>query len=82
VEKPEQERWTHGNQEETTLWKVIFMTLNIKHFYLQIMVVFWVVAPCSLVEFTNVSETPYDGGSMDLCNIGKLILEYTVLQPI
>jgi hypothetical protein len=36
--------------------------------------VFWVVAPCSLVE-------PDDGGSKDLWNVGKLLPDYTVLQP-
>jgi hypothetical protein len=33
--------------------------------------VFWVVAPCSAI----------DGGSKDLWNVGKLLPDYTVLQP-
>jgi hypothetical protein len=38
------------------------------------MAVFWVVAPCSL-------NRPDDGGSKDLGNVGKLLPDYTVLQP-
>jgi hypothetical protein len=39
--------------------------------------VFWVVVPCSLVEVYR----PVDGGSKDLWNVGKLLPDYTVLQP-
>jgi hypothetical protein len=54
------------------------------------MAVFWVVAPCSLVKFTEVSEVlaasifraiSDDGGSKDLSNDGKLLPDYTALQP-
>jgi hypothetical protein len=38
------------------------------------MVVFWVVAPCSLVR-------PDDGGSKDIRNVGKLLPDHTALQP-
>jgi hypothetical protein len=40
---------------------------------------FWVVAPCSLVEFY---QRPDDGGSKDLWNAGKLLPDYKTLQPI
>jgi hypothetical protein len=39
------------------------------------MAVFWVVAPCSLVD------RPDDGGSKDLWNVDKLLPDYTALQP-
>jgi hypothetical protein len=42
------------------------------------MAVFWVVAPCSLVE---VYRFHHDGGSKDLWNVGKLLPDYTALQP-
>jgi hypothetical protein len=35
--------------------------------------VFWVVAPCD--------HRPDVGGSKDHCNVGKLLPDYTVLQP-
>jgi hypothetical protein len=54
------------------------------------MAVFWVVAPCSLVEvyqrfrgpccLHRLTHRPDDGGSKDL-NVGKLLPDYTVLQP-
>jgi hypothetical protein len=37
------------------------------------MVVFWVVAPCS--------QGDDNGGSKDLWNFGKLLPDYTALQP-
>jgi hypothetical protein len=50
--------------------------------------VFWVAAPCSLVEvyaasIIRASSThhPDDGGSKDLWNVGKLLPDYTELQP-
>jgi hypothetical protein len=43
--------------------------------------VFWVVAPCSLVEVSSMSHRPDDGGSKDPWNVGKLLPDYTVLQP-
>jgi hypothetical protein len=54
--------------------------------------VFWVVAPCSLVEVYQRSrgpcclhhqrdDRPDDGGSKDLWNVGKLLPDYMVLQP-
>jgi hypothetical protein len=45
------------------------------------MAVFWVVAPCSLVEVYHGNH-PYDGGSKYLWNVGKLLPDYMVLQPI
>jgi hypothetical protein len=41
------------------------------------MAVFWIVAPCSLVG----DHRPDDGGSKHLWNVGKLLSDYTVLQP-
>jgi hypothetical protein len=51
--------------------------------------VFWVVAPCSLVEVYQrfrgpcclQPHRPDDGGSKDLWNVGKLLPDYTALQP-
>jgi hypothetical protein len=44
------------------------------------MAVFWVVAPCSLVEvyqrFRGETHRPDDGGSKDLWNFGKLLPDY------
>jgi hypothetical protein len=37
------------------------------------MAVFWVVAPCS--------HRPDVGSCKDLCNVGKLLPDYTALQP-
>jgi hypothetical protein len=55
------------------------------------MAVFWVVAPCSLVEVcqrfrgpiprAQLTHRPDDGGSKDLWNVGKLLPDYTALQP-
>jgi hypothetical protein len=56
------------------------------------MAVFWVVAPCSLVEdyqrfrgpcclHHQGDEGPDDGGSKVLWNDGKLLPDYTALQP-
>jgi hypothetical protein len=49
------------------------------------MTVFWVVAPCSLVEvyrrFTGASDRPDDGGSKHLWNVDKLLPDYTTQQP-
>jgi hypothetical protein len=57
------------------------------------MAVFWVVAPCSLVEVYQRFGGPCclhhqgdthrldGGGSKDLRNVGKLLPDYTVLQP-
>jgi hypothetical protein len=53
------------------------------------MAVFWVVAPCCLVVFLQrfigpcclAMSRPDEGGSKDLCNFGKLVPDYTVLQP-
>jgi hypothetical protein len=28
-----------------------------------------------------ITHSPDDGGSKDLCNVGKLLLDYTALQP-
>jgi hypothetical protein len=41
------------------------------------MAVFWVIAPCSLVELPH---RPDGGGSKDLWNVGKLLLDYTAQQ--
>jgi hypothetical protein len=41
------------------------------------MAVFWVVAQCSLLE---ISQRP-SGGSKDLLNVGKIIPDYTALEP-
>jgi hypothetical protein len=49
--------------------------------------VFWVVAPCSLVEINQRFRGPCclvrpdDGDSKDLWNVGKFLPDYTVLQP-
>jgi hypothetical protein len=53
--------------------------------------VFWVVAPCSVVGFTDVSEELYslhhqgddrgDEGSKLLGNVGQYIPDYTMLRP-
>jgi hypothetical protein len=40
------------------------------------MAVFWVVVPCSLV-----GDRPDTGGSKYLWNVGKLLPDYTALQP-
>jgi hypothetical protein len=50
------------------------------------MAVFQVVAPCSLVEvyasiIRAMSHRPDDGGGKDLWNVGKLLPDYTALQP-
>jgi hypothetical protein len=48
------------------------------------MTVFWDVAPSSLVEVCrrfSGSYRPDDGGSKHHCNVGKLLPDYTVLQP-
>jgi hypothetical protein len=55
------------------------------------MAVFRDVAPCSLVEVYQCFRDPCclhhqgdesdDGGSKDLWNVGKLLLDYTALQP-
>jgi hypothetical protein len=53
------------------------------------MAVFWVVAPCNLVEvyqrFRSLlppsSRRPDDEGSKDLLNVGKLLPDYTAPQP-
>jgi hypothetical protein len=55
------------------------------------MSVFWVVAPCSLVEvyqrfggpasIIRAMSRPDDGGSKDLRNVGKLLPDYTAQQP-
>jgi hypothetical protein len=49
------------------------------------MAVFWVVAPCSLVEVYQrfrgpccLHHRPDDGDSKDLWNVGKLLPDYTV----
>jgi hypothetical protein len=47
------------------------------------MAVFWVVAPCSLVEIYHSfrgDDRLDDGGSKDLWNVGKFLPDYTVLQ--
>jgi hypothetical protein len=46
------------------------------------MAVFWVVAPCSLVEVYRRfrGDRPDDGGSKYLLNVGKLLPDYTALQ--
>jgi hypothetical protein len=53
------------------------------------MAVFWIVAPCSLVEVYQRFRGPCclhhqgsdDRGSKDIWNVGKLLPDYTVLQP-
>jgi hypothetical protein len=49
------------------------------------MAVFWVVALFSLVEVYHrcrgTCDRPDDGGSKHLWNVGKLLPDYTVLQP-
>jgi hypothetical protein len=54
------------------------------------MTVFWVVAPCSLIEVYQRfrgpcclrHQGPDDGSSKYLCrNVGKLLPDYTALQP-
>jgi hypothetical protein len=55
---------------------------------LPVMAVFWVVALCSLVEVYQRFRGPFclhhrpdDGGSKNLWNVGKLLQDYTALQP-
>jgi hypothetical protein len=47
------------------------------------MAVSWLVAPCSLVEVYQRfrDDRPDYGGSKYLWNVGKLLLDYTALQP-
>jgi hypothetical protein len=49
------------------------------------MAVFWVVAPCIFVEFFQRFSGPWylirAIASKDLCNNGKLLPDYTALQP-
>jgi hypothetical protein len=47
------------------------------------MAVFGVVAPCGLVEVYRRYQPhrPDDGGSKDLRNVGKLLTDYTAIQP-
>jgi hypothetical protein len=46
------------------------------------MVVFRVVAPCSLVEVYQRFIGPVDdGGSKDLGKVGRFLPDYTALQP-
>jgi hypothetical protein len=52
------------------------------------MAVFWVLAPCSLVEIYQRLRGPWcphhgpdDGGIKDLWDVGKLLPDYTALQP-
>jgi hypothetical protein len=44
--------------------------------------IFWIVAPCSLVVVTDVSEVerPDDGGSRHFRNVGKLVPDCTAQQ--
>jgi hypothetical protein len=54
-----------------------------------LMAVFWVVAPCSLIEVYQRFRRPYcppssgrlPSASKDLWNVGKLLPDYTALQP-
>jgi hypothetical protein len=48
------------------------------------MAVFWVVAPCCLIEVTDFSGVLYlynDGGDTKLWNVGKLFPDNAALQP-
>jgi hypothetical protein len=45
------------------------------------MAVFWLVTPCSLVEFYDQCNCPDDGSSKYPRNIDKLLPDYNVLQP-
>jgi hypothetical protein len=58
----------------------------------QLMAIFWVEAPCSLVDVYQRfrdpcylhhpgDKYPDDGGSKALWNVGKLLPDYTALQP-
>jgi hypothetical protein len=52
--------------------------------YVLKMAVFWVVAPCSLVEVYHFRGTcclHHQGGSKYIWNIAKLLPDYTALQP-
>jgi hypothetical protein len=61
---------------------------HIKNPHIMKMAVFWVFAPCSLVEVYRsfrgaccLHQQGDDGGSKDLRNVGKLLPDYTALQP-
>jgi hypothetical protein len=62
-------------------WQYSFNRISLE------MAVFWVVAPCSLVEIYQrdelwaMSHRPDDGGSKVLWNAGKFLPDYTALKP-
>jgi hypothetical protein len=78
----------HGTPSWTNLIQVGFEVLTAVRTK---MAVLWVVEPCSLVEVYQRIRGPCclhhqgdrrdDGGSKDLWNVGKLLPDYTVLQP-
>jgi hypothetical protein len=45
------------------------------------MAVFWIVAPCGLVEDYHQDYRSDDGGSKHLWNVGKLLIDYTAQKP-
>jgi hypothetical protein len=66
-----------------------FITALIKQYLSTKMAVFWVVAPCSLVQVyrrfrgacCRLTHSPEDGGSKNLWNVGKLLPDYTAQHP-
>jgi hypothetical protein len=65
-------------------------TLEMKTHINRMMAVFWVVAPCSLVEVYRrfrlfaasiIRAIALDGGSKHIWNVGKLLPDYTEQQP-
>jgi hypothetical protein len=71
----------HLNDNSVFYWKSqnCFNTgVNVTTFRRQKIAVFWIVAPCSLVEVYRRFRGPC---CLDLWNVGKLLPDYTALQP-
>jgi hypothetical protein len=61
----------YGTHALKTTYVIADRALQVEDFTVTKMAVFWVVAP----------DRPDDGGSKDLSNVGKLLPDYTALQP-
>jgi hypothetical protein len=75
----------HPFYENRSFFTVIFDVLTAATMKIA---VFWVVAPCSLVEVYQrfrgaccLHHRPNDRGSKHIWNVGKLLQDYTALQP-
>jgi hypothetical protein len=64
------------------LWVLWLSMCGTQHTCLK-MAVFWVFAPCSLVQVYRRfrGAIPDDGGSKHLLNVDKLLPDYTAQQP-